>query len=498
MVRTGSGKHIHSHSGINNTKHYQWDDHRDASHAHFAMTQHLMNVLRQRSGDKKDTRKLQGLIDAHAGFARHHREQAVKDLLHGKQKGRSQEDLSLREKSLGSTFDLVKAKGEPKKTTTHFTYQNHTLDRHPAHLGIKQDTHVAVADHPKHGLVHVHSVGDEFHVRNSSGETVDKIPHKGNVFRRGPRPKYPGWRDGPWHDSDNKLSVKLGSGVSAQLADNWNKPYNPSAPHGDHHGIINKIPGGHGSPAPSQPESYVGMKLLPVEGAAAGLHPPRRSDAPESGLNFPKGTTPPASSTQGAPAESHPANTGLGSFRGRNGPDRHWKSPNAVSTATISSEPHALTTDKGVKKSIWDNFDLVKAEESSPPPRKLERLLSPNQSYTRRGEKPRQRYAFDPEEQRGSLTYISDKNQRAAYPLHVRRRGRPEPYQAPAVRGSPRSRARVRGRQFDAIRDKYDAEEFIQNKLGISRVQAHKLGKKQPAVIDTILRVAGVKTPEDQ
>ena len=99
--KTGSGKHIHSHSGINNTKHYQWDDHRDASHAHFAMTQHLMNVLRQRSGDKKDTRKLQGLIDAHAGFARHHREQAVKDLLHGKQKGRSQEDLSLRESSKG-------------------------------------------------------------------------------------------------------------------------------------------------------------------------------------------------------------------------------------------------------------------------------------------------------------------------------------------------------------------------------------------------------------
>ena len=92
--KTSGGNDIHAFSGVNNTKHYQWDDHRDASHAHFALTQHLMNILRQRSGEGRDTSKLQGLIDAHAGFSRHHREQAVKDLLHGKQKARSEEDLS--------------------------------------------------------------------------------------------------------------------------------------------------------------------------------------------------------------------------------------------------------------------------------------------------------------------------------------------------------------------------------------------------------------------
>ena len=94
---TSRGEDIHAHSGINNTKHYRWDDHRDASHAHFALVQHLMNVLRDRSASGKDVSKLQGLIDAHAHFSQHHREEALKDLLHGKQKGSSQEDLSLRE-----------------------------------------------------------------------------------------------------------------------------------------------------------------------------------------------------------------------------------------------------------------------------------------------------------------------------------------------------------------------------------------------------------------
>jgi hypothetical protein len=99
--KTANGHDIHAFSGVNNTKHYAWDDHRDASHAHFAMTQHLMNVLRQRSGKDQDTSKLQGLIDAHAKFAQHHREEAVKDLLHGKQKARSEEDLSEKEGSKG-------------------------------------------------------------------------------------------------------------------------------------------------------------------------------------------------------------------------------------------------------------------------------------------------------------------------------------------------------------------------------------------------------------
>lgn len=94
---TRNGHDIHAHSGINNTKHYRWDDHRDASHAHFALSQHLMNVLRDRAGSGGDTGKLQGLIDAHSKFAQHHRKEAVKDLLHGKQKARSEEDLSLRE-----------------------------------------------------------------------------------------------------------------------------------------------------------------------------------------------------------------------------------------------------------------------------------------------------------------------------------------------------------------------------------------------------------------
>mgnify|MGYP003144286395 FL=1 len=96
--RTSRGHDIHAHSGVNNTKHYKWDDHRDASHAHFALSQHLMNELRERAGAGKDVDKLRGLINAHANFARHHREEALKDLLHGKQQAASEEDLSLREK----------------------------------------------------------------------------------------------------------------------------------------------------------------------------------------------------------------------------------------------------------------------------------------------------------------------------------------------------------------------------------------------------------------
>ena len=97
--KTSRGHSIYSQSGPNNTKHYKWDDHRDASHAHFALTHHLMNMLREKAARKGDTRNLQGLIDAHSRFARYHREQALKDLLHGKQKTKSKEDLSLREKA---------------------------------------------------------------------------------------------------------------------------------------------------------------------------------------------------------------------------------------------------------------------------------------------------------------------------------------------------------------------------------------------------------------
>ena len=95
--KTSNGHDVHAFSGVNNTKHYAWDDHRDASQAHFALTHHLMNVLRQRSGEDRDTSKLHGLIEAHAKFARHHRDEALKDLLHGKRKARSEEDLSRRE-----------------------------------------------------------------------------------------------------------------------------------------------------------------------------------------------------------------------------------------------------------------------------------------------------------------------------------------------------------------------------------------------------------------
>jgi hypothetical protein len=94
---TSRGNDIHAHSGVNNTKHYKWDDHRDASQAHFALSHHLMNVLRERAASGGDTSKLQGLITAHANFARHHREESLKDLLHGKQRSASKEDLSKRE-----------------------------------------------------------------------------------------------------------------------------------------------------------------------------------------------------------------------------------------------------------------------------------------------------------------------------------------------------------------------------------------------------------------
>lgn len=99
--RTSSGKPIHAMSGTNNTRKYQWDDHRDASHAHFTLMHYLMNLVNERRKHGHSIKGLFNLIDAHSKFARHHKEQALKDLLHGKQKGLSEEDLSARKKESG-------------------------------------------------------------------------------------------------------------------------------------------------------------------------------------------------------------------------------------------------------------------------------------------------------------------------------------------------------------------------------------------------------------
>jgi hypothetical protein len=248
-------------------------------------------------------------------------------------------------KSSWDDMDLVKADAAAKDTKTekytskHFPYQNHTLDRHPAYLGTKQDTHVAVADHPKHGLVHVHSVGNEFHVRDNSGKVVDKIPHKGNVIVRGPShphisakhpDKYP-------HifasKSDEYDSVRLGSGVSAGLASNWSKPYNASAPDGDHHGVISKLGYGGGS----------SQKLRNTLEEKHGRPLTSGGDLGKVGLTFPSGTTPPTSSTQGASAELHPANTDISA------------SKHLSTTSSAPKEPKM-----GLEKSNWDDFDLEK------------------------------------------------------------------------------------------------------------------------------------------
>ena len=92
--KTTSGKPIHALSNLNNTRSYAWDDHRDASHAHFSLSHYLMNLLNERRKSGKDTSKLHGLISAHSKFARYHKEEALKDLLHGKQRSASEEDLS--------------------------------------------------------------------------------------------------------------------------------------------------------------------------------------------------------------------------------------------------------------------------------------------------------------------------------------------------------------------------------------------------------------------
>jgi len=95
--RTGSGKDVHARPSINGTKHYAWDDHRDASHAHFALTHYLMNMIRDGKNKGKKTEGLERLMHSHAQFALHHKKEAIKDMLHGRQRSRSEEDLSKRE-----------------------------------------------------------------------------------------------------------------------------------------------------------------------------------------------------------------------------------------------------------------------------------------------------------------------------------------------------------------------------------------------------------------
>ena len=97
--KTGSGKDIHARSNINATKHYAWDDHRDASHAHFSLTHYLMNMIRDRKNKGKKTEGLERLMNSHAKFALHHKKEAVRDMLHGKMKSKTQEDLSKRKAS---------------------------------------------------------------------------------------------------------------------------------------------------------------------------------------------------------------------------------------------------------------------------------------------------------------------------------------------------------------------------------------------------------------
>ena len=99
--RTSNGKPIHAHSTRNNTKHYLWDDHRDASHAHFSLTHYLMNMIRDRANKGKKTEGLRHLMKLHAQYSRHHKEEALKDMLHGKQQPLSKEDLSKREERSG-------------------------------------------------------------------------------------------------------------------------------------------------------------------------------------------------------------------------------------------------------------------------------------------------------------------------------------------------------------------------------------------------------------
>ena len=102
--RTGSGKPIHSQSNINNTKNFLYDDHADAHHAHFTMAQYIKNLAQKRQAEGGDTSKLNGLYDAHMGFSRHHKEQMILDLLHGKAQARPEKDLGKEYEKSGKTI----------------------------------------------------------------------------------------------------------------------------------------------------------------------------------------------------------------------------------------------------------------------------------------------------------------------------------------------------------------------------------------------------------
>jgi len=101
---TSSGLPIHAQANINNTKNFLYDDHKDAHHAHFTMAQYIRNLIQKRQTEGQDISKLNGLYDAHMGFARHHNEEALKDMLHGKAKHVATENLGKRQERSGETI----------------------------------------------------------------------------------------------------------------------------------------------------------------------------------------------------------------------------------------------------------------------------------------------------------------------------------------------------------------------------------------------------------
>ena len=113
--RTSNGKPIYSQSTSNNTRDYMWDDHRDASHAHFSLTNHLMNLIRDRANKGKKAEGLRHLMEIHSNFALHHKKEALKDMLHGKQKALSEEDLSKRKETSGLFEAGGRGKAKKKK-----------------------------------------------------------------------------------------------------------------------------------------------------------------------------------------------------------------------------------------------------------------------------------------------------------------------------------------------------------------------------------------------
>ena len=102
--RTSSGLPIHAQANINNTKNFLYDDHKDAHHAHFTMAQYIKNMAQKKQVAGQDTSSLRGLYQAHMGFARHHNEEALKDMLHGTIKHVGAENLGARQERSGKTI----------------------------------------------------------------------------------------------------------------------------------------------------------------------------------------------------------------------------------------------------------------------------------------------------------------------------------------------------------------------------------------------------------